>query len=259
MEELGFPDRFIKGIIECIKTVNYTILVNGETTEPFNAAKGLRQGDLISPFQFAIVMEYLSRSLHELKKEPTFQYHPGNLSSVVTLYKNFSQFSETSGLQANLGKSSVYFGGVKQDVKEQILIGSPGLVQSVIFGIQAYWAQLFILPAKVLKMIEALCRSYIWSGTNTITRKALVAWEKICTPRSAGRLILINLPVWNKAAIAKTCWDLAHKHDKLWIRWVNAYYIKQQLLQHMPLPQQASWMAKGSLHYVAVAPWKTTY
>ncbi|XP_075086042.1 uncharacterized protein LOC142168789 [Nicotiana tabacum] len=35
-------------------------------------------------------------------------------------------------------------------------------------------------------------------------RKALVAWEKICTPKSAGGLNLINLPLWNKAAIAKT-------------------------------------------------------
>ncbi|XP_075076334.1 secreted RxLR effector protein 78-like [Nicotiana tabacum] len=57
MEELGFPDRFIKWIIECIKTINYTILVNGETTEPFNAAKGLRQRDLISPFLFAIFLQ----------------------------------------------------------------------------------------------------------------------------------------------------------------------------------------------------------
>ncbi|XP_019253917.1 PREDICTED: uncharacterized protein LOC109232612 [Nicotiana attenuata] len=76
IEELGFPDRFIMWIMECIKTVNYTILVNRETTKPSNAAKGLRQGDPISPFLFAVVMEYLSRSLLEHKKDPTFQYHP---------------------------------------------------------------------------------------------------------------------------------------------------------------------------------------
>ncbi|OIT31913.1 hypothetical protein A4A49_58224, partial [Nicotiana attenuata] len=35
--------------------------------------------------------------------------------------KYFSQFSEASALQANLGKSSVYFGRVKQEVKKQIL------------------------------------------------------------------------------------------------------------------------------------------
>ncbi|OIT19616.1 hypothetical protein A4A49_58861, partial [Nicotiana attenuata] len=37
------------------------------------------------------------------------------------MYKYFSQFSEASGLQANLGKSSVYFGGVKLEVRKQIL------------------------------------------------------------------------------------------------------------------------------------------
>ncbi|XP_075077397.1 uncharacterized protein LOC142164116 [Nicotiana tabacum] len=93
-------------------------------------------------------------------------------------------------------------------------------------------------------MIEAFCRSYILSETNTITKKSLVAWENICTPKLAGGLNLINLPLWNKAAIFKTCRDLAHKQDKLWIRRINAYYIKQQQLQHMPIPQQASWMVR---------------
>ncbi|XP_019234766.1 PREDICTED: uncharacterized protein LOC109215203 [Nicotiana attenuata] len=107
MEDLRFTDRFIRWIMECIKTVNYTILVNKETTEPFIAAKDLRQGDHISPFLFAIVMEYFSRSLHGLKKEPDFQYHPRCRKLGIT--------------HANLGKSSVYFGGVKQAVKDHIM------------------------------------------------------------------------------------------------------------------------------------------
>ncbi|XP_070013729.1 uncharacterized protein [Nicotiana sylvestris] len=68
--------------------------------------------------------------------------------------------------------------------------------------------------------------------------------RKICTPKSVGGLNLINLHLWNKVAIAKICWDLAHKQDKLWIRWINAYYIKRQQLQQMPIPQQASWMVR---------------
>ncbi|XP_019225635.1 PREDICTED: uncharacterized protein LOC109207206 [Nicotiana attenuata] len=93
-------------------------------------------------------------------------------------------------------------------------------------------------------MIEAICRSYIWSGGNTITKKAYVSWERMCTPKSAGGLNLINLLLWNKAAIAKVCWDLAHKEDKLWIRWINAFYVKQQQLEDMPIPKQASWMVR---------------
>ncbi|XP_070042178.1 uncharacterized protein [Nicotiana tomentosiformis] len=42
--------------------------------------------------------------------------------------------------------------------------GRVQLVQTMIFGIQSYWSQLFTLPSKVWKMIDSFCRSYIWSG-----------------------------------------------------------------------------------------------
>nr|XP_016468578.1 PREDICTED: uncharacterized protein LOC107791096 [Nicotiana tabacum] len=219
MEEIGFPDMFIKWIMECIKTVNYTILANlGKSSVYFGRVKQDVKEQILAHLGFeqgSLPFKYLGIPL-SIKKIALIQWQ--------TLIEKI-----TAKISSWTAKK-LYYGGRVQ------------LVQSVIFGIQAYWAQLFILPAKVLKMIEALCRSYIWSGTNTITRKALVAWEKICTPKSAGGHNLINLLLWNKAAIAKICWDLAHKQEKLWIRWINAYYIKQQQLQHMPIPYQASWM-----------------
>lgn len=95
-----------------------------------------------------------------------------------------------------------------------------------------------------MKAVEAYCRSYIWSGINVITKKALVSWERVCTPKSIGGLNLINLNLWNRAAIAKNHWDLAHKLDKLWIRWIHSYYIKYQHINTMPIPQQASWLVR---------------
>lgn len=114
----------------------------------------------------------------------------------------------------------------------------------MIFGVQSYWSQLFIIPAKVIKLIEAHCRSFLWSGVNTITRKSLIAWEKVCTPKSVGGLNLISTKLWNKAAIAKVTWDLSSKQDKLWIRWIHAYYIKSNTLISAPIPLQASWMVR---------------
>uniref|UniRef100_A0A1S4C8E5 Reverse transcriptase zinc-binding domain-containing protein n=1 Tax=Nicotiana tabacum TaxID=4097 RepID=A0A1S4C8E5_TOBAC len=107
-----------------------------------------------------------------------------------------------------------------------------------------FLAQLFILPTKVIKIVEGLCGSYIWSGTNEITRKALLAWDRVCLPKAGGGLNIVNLKLWNKAAIAKHCWDLAHKKDKLWIRWIHTYYIKIQQMSTMPTPQQACWMVR---------------
>ena len=50
----------------------------------------------------------------------------------------------------------------------------------------------------------------------------------MCCPIYEEGLGLINIKIWNRAAIAKLCWDLANKEDKLWIKWIHAYYIKGQ-------------------------------
>ena len=139
MGGLGFPDMFIQWVMKCVKTVNYTIVVNGQNTQRFDAAKGLRQGDPMSPFLFAIAMEYLSRLFKELREEKVFKYHPkcsklaithlcfaddlllfsrGDLESIKMLQRCFSKFSQASGLQANQAKSSIYCGGVQMEVKQ---------------------------------------------------------------------------------------------------------------------------------------------
>ena len=45
----------------------------------------------------------------------------GDLESFKAMQGCFSQFSQASGLQANLSKSSIYCGGVQQEVKNQIV------------------------------------------------------------------------------------------------------------------------------------------
>lgn len=74
--ELGFPAKMIKWIMECITTVSYSILLNGMPYDPFRAKMGLKQGDPMSPYLFALCMEYLSRSLATLAHNQEFSYHP---------------------------------------------------------------------------------------------------------------------------------------------------------------------------------------
>ena len=50
------------------------------------------------------------------------------------------------------------------------------------------------------------------------------------------------MALWNRAAIAKLCWDLANKEDKLWIKWIHAYYLKDQSVWQKR--DQASWMIR---------------
>lgn len=71
-----------------------------------------------------------------------------------------------------------------------------------------------------------------------------MAWETVCLPKSAGGLNLLNLRMWNQAAICKLLWALSMKKEKLWITWVHSYYIKNQDMKTMPIPTQAAWMIR---------------
>lgn len=132
-------------------------------------------------------------------------------------------------------------------IKKLTYEGRLQLIQSVLFGIQAYWAQVIIIPAKVCQLIEAYCQSYIWARTNDITKRALVAWERICSQKSVGRLNIINLQVCNKAAIVKLCWDMVTKKVIMLIKWIHTYYIKNKQFQEYNIPQQATWMIRRYL------------
>ncbi|XP_075088141.1 secreted RxLR effector protein 78-like [Nicotiana tabacum] len=76
LQEYGFPNKMVRWIMECVTNVNYFILINGGLTNRFQARKGLRQGDPMSPYLFVLVMEYLSRTLKTLKDIPNFNFHP---------------------------------------------------------------------------------------------------------------------------------------------------------------------------------------
>ncbi|XP_056685901.1 uncharacterized protein [Spinacia oleracea] len=315
LQDLGFPDKFVKWIMACLCSVSYSILVNGFPSKPIPAQKGLRQGDPMSPFLFAIGMEYLSRCLSSLNNSKGFRFHPrckrielthlmfaddllmfarGDDASVSLLFEAFSKFSAASGLEANMMKSELYLAGVPDSVAQSILakIGIPRgsfpfkylgvplstrklsftdckpliektvarvrswsakllsyagrlqLVRSVLFGIQLYWCQIFIMPKKVLKEIQRICRCFLWTGAEGNSRKALVAWDQLCLPKVCGGWNLKDLPLWNKSAVAKHCWALSLKDDKLWVKWIHTYYVKHNDFWTMPIPNGLSWSLK---------------
>lgn len=43
---------------------------------------------------------------------------------------------------------------------------------------------------------------------------------------------LINLQKRNQAVVSKLCWDLAHKKDYLYKKWIHTYYIKDGHLKN---------------------------
>lgn len=109
---------------------------------------------------------------------------------------------------------------------------------------QSYWAQMFTLLTKVLQIIEVHYRRFLWSRTNLITKKALVAWNRVCLRKEGGGLNLTNLKCWKNAALTKTYQDLSRKKDSFWIKQIHEYYIKGRQINEIPIPQQSCQMIR---------------
>nr|XP_016475288.1 PREDICTED: uncharacterized protein LOC107796975 [Nicotiana tabacum] len=139
--EFGMHVKFVQLIMECVTTVSYSLLLNGDVTAKFQGKKGLRQGNSMSPYLFVLVMEYLNMALKNLKVNPNFNYHPrwarNNITHIcfaddlilccradkvsIKFLLDGYHFSKVSGLKANMEKSALYIVGVTREFKKMIL------------------------------------------------------------------------------------------------------------------------------------------
>uniref|UniRef100_A0A2N9GZI9 Reverse transcriptase domain-containing protein n=1 Tax=Fagus sylvatica TaxID=28930 RepID=A0A2N9GZI9_FAGSY len=69
MQQMGFHEKWVKIMMECISTVSYSILINGEPHGYIKPSRGLRQGDPLSPYLFLFCAEGLHSLLQQAKNE----------------------------------------------------------------------------------------------------------------------------------------------------------------------------------------------
>ncbi|GJR98086.1 RNA-directed DNA polymerase, eukaryota, reverse transcriptase zinc-binding domain protein [Tanacetum coccineum] len=123
LKQFGFHELMVKWIMKCVLSAQYSINVNGEKYGYFKGARGLRQGDPISPYLFTLVMEVFTLMMERrIKMHPKFKFHKGckgirlthlcfaddllvlcngDVRSVRVLKEALDEFSETSGLLPN--------------------------------------------------------------------------------------------------------------------------------------------------------------
>lgn len=52
--KMGFVERWVGFIHNCVSSVTYSVILNGEVSQRFSPRRGLRERDLLSPYLFLI-------------------------------------------------------------------------------------------------------------------------------------------------------------------------------------------------------------
>lgn len=111
MQRMGFGKKWRRWIHTCISTAHFSILMNGSPGETFKCSRGLRQGDLLSPFLFTMVMEALSRMIFKLEENGLYEgfkiHHNGSQVSQLLFADDTLFFSSDSAQQIHYIRASL--------------------------------------------------------------------------------------------------------------------------------------------------------
>jgi len=131
LKAYGFDHNWRRWAMDLVTTSSFSILLNGSPSTTFKPSRGLKQGDLLSPFLFILVMERLGNAIKSVKAEGQIQdliltmnaealthqqfVHDTMLQATPTVkealtYKQIiNNFAMVSGTEVSLTKSKILF------------------------------------------------------------------------------------------------------------------------------------------------------
>ncbi|KAL2246952.1 UNVERIFIED_CONTAM: hypothetical protein Sindi_2547500 [Sesamum indicum] len=201
MELFGFPSTFVKWIEVCVTTPTFSVGLNGKPHGFFPGARGLRQGDPVSPYLFVLVMEVLQLGLLQLiDQDELFSFHwkcdtarvfqlgfaddvllfcHADMDSIRVFKTGLDRFAEWSGLWLNEDKSHLIISRSAQGLREEMM---------TVLGFQEG-----ILPMKYLGLPLLSSRLTISDCRPLLLKidKRIAGWEGISLSY-AGRVQIIK-------------------------------------------------------------------
>ena len=143
MEKLGFDERWRVLVMRCVRSVTYSIKINGSPRGHIIPSRGIRQGDPLSPYLFLLCAEGLSALIkasvargdmkgvsvcregpilsHLFFADDSLIFCKASLDECDALQKALRVYEEASGQELNRAKTSIFFSSnTPTTIKEEI-------------------------------------------------------------------------------------------------------------------------------------------
>eukprot|EP00253_Pinus_taeda_P026566 PITA_26566 len=142
LEAYGFKKRWIEWIFSMVSTPIFSILVNGTPTKTFNASRGIRQGDPLSPFLFILATDGLGRIIkresrrnklrglklwgnnlvitHQQFVDDIMLFGEVSLREVRIIKEVLDVFTEASGMEITKEKSCTFIFNTLEAIKAHL-------------------------------------------------------------------------------------------------------------------------------------------
>lgn len=148
LQHIGFPHRWTNWISILLSTVSTKVLLNGRLGRRIAHARGLRQGDPLSPMLFVIVMEVLNSLIKEADRRAALSPLPGqairpraslyaddlvvliapNTADLQCLLEILQLFAGASGLVTNVDRCVVMPIRCSEEVMQAVQLVFPCVV-----------------------------------------------------------------------------------------------------------------------------------
>ncbi|CAL2259470.1 unnamed protein product [Prunus armeniaca] len=128
---MGFAESWVNLVMSCVRSVELSVLINGQPGRKLKPSRGLRQGDPISPYLFFIVSDVLSLLIqsavsnellqgikmgnraptlsHLMFADDTLIFLKASTQNCRNLIMLLNAYCYASGQQVNFSKSTLFF------------------------------------------------------------------------------------------------------------------------------------------------------
>ena len=256
LERLGFHQKWVSWIMQCICTVSYSFLLNGSAQGSVIPSRGIRQGDPLSPYLFILCSEVLSglclkaqaeghlpgirvalgspRVNHLLFADDTMFFCRSDQKSCLTLMSILHKYEEASGQMINTEKSAITFSR-KTSEEAKVLTKQILKIQKE-GGLGKYLGLPELFERKKKDLFNLILdrirqRALSWSskflscaGKATLLQSVLASMPTY--PMSCFKLPG-SLRKRIQSALARFWWDGSEKHKMAWISWSKLTLFKR--------------------------------